>query len=152
MQELEREADEVAAVARTGGAAKVSGRVAAGGPVPQLQPKLSPPPPAGNILYVGMNNADPEIKALLDHYRPGGSVSVTVVKGTEEESAATIGGASAFDLTTDSGITTLAAALTSDPARQQQLHDIIAKQNSEDRDDLAHVAKGPAARSTSPLS
>jgi Domain of unknown function (DUF4157) len=179
MPELEREADEVATGVGTGGKAKVSGRVAAVGPVPRLKPKLAPPPPTGNILYVGMNNADPEIKALLDRYRPGGSVSVTAVKGTAEESAATIGGAATFDLTTDAGITALAAALTTDSAKQKRLHNIIAAQSEEDRDDLAHVAKvyadteadgkdrmtrvvlsghslgwgssGPAARSASPL-
>jgi hypothetical protein len=141
MPELEREADEVAAVVGAGGKADVSGKVAAGGPVPQLKPKLAPPPPTGNILYVGMNNADPEIKALLGRYRPGGSVSVTVVKGTAEESATTVGGAATFDLTTDGGITSLAALLTADSAKQRRLHDIIAGQSAENRDDLAHVAK-----------
>jgi Domain of unknown function (DUF4157) len=141
ISELEREADEVATVVGAGGKAKVGGRVAADGLVPQLKPKLAPPPPTGNILYVGMNNADPEIKGLLGRYRSGSSVSVAVVKATKEESKATIGGADTFDLTTDPGIADLASKLTPDSAKQQRLVEIFKVQRAEDRDDLAHVAK-----------
>lgn len=145
--ELEREADEVAAVVRAGRNAKVSGQVAADGPVPQRKPKLAPPPPSGSILYVGMNNADPEVQALLGRYPSGSPVSVTVVKGTHEESATSVGGVPRYDLTTDDGVLDLALQLAPmngwppDLSKVMRLYNIIKSQAAADRDDLAHVVK-----------
>jgi hypothetical protein len=141
MPELEREADEVASAVGAGRRARVTGKVATAGRVPQLKPKVAPAPPSGNILYVGMNNADPEIKALLGRYKPGSSVGVTVVKGTAEETTTTIGGPTTFDLTTDSGMAALAQALTPAPAKQASLSALLKAQSGANRDDLAHVAK-----------
>jgi len=138
---LEREADEAATLVRTAGSVKISGKVAAAGLTPQLKPRIAPPPPVGNILYVGMNNADPEIARLAGRYRSGSPVSVTVVRATAEEKAAAIGGSATFDLTTKAGRDALAAALTPDAAKQPKLAAIFKRADKEDRDDLAHVAK-----------
>ncbi len=135
---LEREADQAGAAAAEGRTVRVDGR--AGGLVPQAQRKLAPPPPFGNILYVGMNNADPEVKALLGRYK-GTPVAVTVVKGTAEETAATIGTGATFDLSGDPGMDALAAALTTDTSKQAALKTLLKSQSASDRDDLAHVMK-----------
>jgi hypothetical protein len=138
---LEREADKAATLVGAAGSAKVRGRVAAADLTPQRKPRIAPPPPVGNILYVGMNNADPEIAALLGRYRPGSPVSVTVVKGTAEETATAIGGSTTYDLTTDAGMDALAAALVPDAAKRPSLAAIFKRAADGDRDDLAHVAK-----------
>lgn len=139
--DLEREADAASTAVAAGRHASVSGKAAAAGPVRQRKPKLAPLPPSGNILYVGMNNADPEVKALHERYRSGSSPSVTVVKGTTEEAATSIGGTATFDLTTDAGMDALTKALTADPAKQAALLAILKPLSGGDRDDLAHVAK-----------
>ena len=138
--DLEREAEGAAAAAAAGRRATVKGSVAGAGSTPQLAPKLAPAPPSGNILYVGMNNADPEIKSLLGRYPSGSSVDVTVIKATEEESATAVG-STTFDLTGDAGINALAKSLTSEAAKQTALARTLKAQAKEDRDDLAHVAK-----------
>ena len=138
--DLEREAEDAATAASTGRRATVKGSVAAAGSTPQLAPKLAPAPPSGNILYVGMNNADPEVKSLLGRYPSGSSVDVTVIKATEEQSATAVGGTT-FDLTGDAGIEALAKSLTSEAARQAALARTLKAQAKDDRDDLAHVAK-----------
>jgi len=138
---LEREADHAAAEAVAGRSARVASRPSAGPPAAQLKGKVAPPPPIGNILYVGMNNADPEIKALFSRYGPGSSVKVTAIKGTAEETATSISGVGTFDLTVDAGIDSLGKTLTADPAKQARLVTIFKSQGNENRDDLAHVAK-----------
>ncbi len=135
---LEREADQAGAAAAAGRTVRIDGR--AGGPTPQPQKKVAPPPPSGNILYVGMNNADPEVKALLGRYK-GTPVSVTVVKGTKEEAAATFGTGATFDLTADTGLDALVAALTTDTSKHAKLKALLKSQSASDRDDLAHVMK-----------
>jgi hypothetical protein len=88
-----------------------------------------------------MNNADPEVKALLGRYKPGSSVGVTVVKGTAAVATTTIGSTTTFDLTTDAGVDALAKALVPDPAKQATLSALFKGQSEANRDDLAHVAK-----------
>jgi hypothetical protein len=138
---LEREADKAAADVEAGRSARVSGRLSTAEPVAQLKGKIAPPPPTGNILYVGMNNADPEIKALFGRYGSGSAVKITAIKGTAEETATGIVGVGTFDLTLDAGLESLATTLTPDPAKHARLVAIFKSQRNQDRDDLAHVAK-----------
>lgn len=138
---LESEAERAGADAARGRSAVVSLSVATSGSVAQRAPKLGPPPPSGNILYVGMNNPDPEIKALQTRYPSTSPVSMTIIKGTAEESATSIGTAATFDLTTTAGMEALAKALTSDATKQASLKTIFASQTDVNRDDVAHVAK-----------
>jgi uncharacterized protein DUF4157 len=138
---LEREAGAAAVAAVSGRRVRITGSVAGAAALAQRQPKIAPAPPSGNILYVGMNNADPEVKALLGRYSSGSTVSVTVIKATAEEAAASTGGTATFDLTTDKGVDALTTALTSDPAKQKSLSTTFKGRPTEDRDDLAHVAK-----------
>jgi hypothetical protein len=135
---LEREADSAEAAVAAGRSPTVEGTGATG---PQRKPKVAPAPPSGNVLYVGMNNADPEIKALLARYPSTSPVSVTVIKGTTEEKATTVGGTATYDLSTDAGVEALAKALTSDATKQAALQTLFKSQSASDRDDLAHVAK-----------
>jgi hypothetical protein len=139
--ELEQEANAAAAGVATGRHMRVDGRPSRLGPTVQLSPKVVPPPLSGNVLYVGMNNADPEIKALAARYGPAGPVKVKAIKATAEEAATSIGGASTFDLTTTAGVDALAKALTSDASKQAALTALFNGLSPSDRDDLAHVAK-----------
>jgi Domain of unknown function (DUF4157) len=138
---LEREADEASESAAAGRGARVGGAAPGIGPTPQLVPTLSPGPAVGNILYVGMNEADPEIKALQARYPATSPVKVTAIKSTAEQAATSIGGAATYDLTTDPGIEALAKALTADATKQTALVTLFKGQYGPDRDDLAHVAK-----------
>jgi hypothetical protein len=138
---LEAEADRAATAAAAGCHVHISSGTGSSAPLPQRKPKIAPPKPVGNILYVGMNNADPEIAALSKRYQPGGPISVATIKGTSEEQATSIGSGSTFDLTTSAGCEALAKALTADATKQTQLAALICGQSRADRDDLAHVAK-----------
>jgi Domain of unknown function (DUF4157) len=138
---LESEADRAGASVAAGHRVTVTGGLASSGPAIQCKPKIAPAPPSGNILYVGMNNADPEIKALQDRYKTGSPVKLTIIKGTSEEAATDIGTGTTFDLQTNAGDEALAKALTPVPARQAALKVILARQSMSDNDDFAHVAK-----------
>jgi hypothetical protein len=136
---LESEADRAGAAASAGRRFSVTQAAAPGSA--QRKPKVAPAPPSGSILYVGMNNPDPEIKALQDRYKAGSPVGLTTIKWTSEEGATSIGTGTSFDLTTDPGIEALAKALTSDATKQAALKTLWKSQREGDRDDLAHVAK-----------
>jgi len=136
---LESEADCAGAAAAAGHRFAVTGAAAPGTPL--RKPKVAPAPPSGSILYVGMNNPDPEIEALQARYKAGGPVRLTIVKGTIEEGATDIGTSAKFDLTTDPGLEALAKVLSPDVAKQTALKTLLKSQSGSDRDDLAHVAK-----------
>jgi Domain of unknown function (DUF4157) len=136
---LESEADIGGTAAASGHRFAISGTASPG--KPQRKPKIAVPPPSGSILYVGMNNADPEIKALQDRYKAGSPVGLTIIKGTTEETATDIGAGTTFDLSTVPGIEAFAKILTPDAANQDALKTIFLSQSAGDRDDLAHVAK-----------
>jgi hypothetical protein len=138
---LELEADRAATAAAAGHHFSVRGRLEESEQRIQKKPKLAPAPASGNILYVGMNNADPEVEALQKRYKPGGPVNLTSIKATAEETATDIGTGSKFDLTISTGMEALATALTPDRAKQTSLKSIFNSQMGGDRDDLAHVAK-----------
>jgi hypothetical protein len=104
----------------------------------QRAPKAPPPPVAGgNILYVGMNNYMPEV-AKLDAQYKGTSVSVTKVTVTEGEDKTDVGGTT-YDLTDPKGIKAFAASVSSDAKVTAAVEALITGQDSENRDDLAHV-------------
>jgi len=138
---LESEADRAGTEATSGHQTDVAHSVARSGTVVQRKPKVSPAPPTGNILYVGMNNPDPEIKELQTRYAAGSPVGLTIIKGTAEETATDIGTGTTFDLTADIGVEALAKALSADATKQASLKTILKSQSGSDRDDLAHVAK-----------
>jgi hypothetical protein len=136
---LESEADLGGTAAASGHRFAVSGAAPPG--EPQRKPKLAVPPPSGSILYVGMNNPDPEIKALQKRYKAGSPVGLTIIKSTSEQTATDVGTGTTFDLTTDPGIDALVKSLTPTAASQATLKTTFLNQSETDRDDLAHVAK-----------
>ena len=136
---LEGRADTAAHAAARGLRAPDPGTAPAAAIV-QRQPKKTPPPTGGNILYVGMNNFAPEVAALRNFYK-GTGVAVTAVTLTQEEkktqTAAT--GGTKFDLTTDSGIDDFAKALSLDASKTKIVADLLKGAEAFDRDDMAHV-------------
>jgi hypothetical protein len=132
----------------------MSGSVIQRDPTVGAKPKAVPPPVAGgNILYIGMNNYKPEVAKLNTIYKST-SVKVTTVTVTEEETK-TLAGGSTYDLTAKAGIEAFAISLVLDgrdkantPIRDKRTKDVealLSGQDTENRDDLAHVISVYAA-------
>jgi hypothetical protein len=114
-----------------------SGAVLQRQPVLKDKPKTAPPVAGGNLLYVGMNNFAPEVKALNQRYK-GTSVNVTTISVTTREARTRVGGAT-FDLTGAAGIEAFAKSLPLTGTAVDEVKALLTSQSQEDRDDLAHV-------------
>jgi hypothetical protein len=95
------------------------------------------PPNGGAILYVGMNNFGPEIRALKSLYA-GRKVDITTVTTTKEEAATKTPGGT-FDLTTAAGIKSFAGSLGVTAAQATEVENMLNAKDANTRDELAHL-------------